>query len=107
MNFNWLQERWYEFRLGGIYWGTVQSLISFTIITYTLYLERFNIMIFKSIFQYALIFCAIYIPLRIIVGYIHRIKQMKHDTGLAAKQNPVIMDIIDRLDRIEKKLDRS
>lgn len=105
LTLEWYQRRWYEFRLGNIYIGTIQSLASFTIIAYVLVIEKLNIKIFDTFLKFVIIFSIIYFPARTIAGHIHRTRQMKFDTGMAAEQNPVITEILDRLERIESKLE--
>lgn len=105
MNFTWLQRRWYEFRLGNIYTSFPQNIIIFIVTTYALFIEKFNILWFSNIFEFTLFLLMVYFPLRTTLGYLHRTRQMKHEAGMATMENPVIIEILNRVKDIEKRLE--
>lgn len=106
MAFEWFQKRWFEFRLGhGTYLGFFLSFVNFMLITYNLFLEKFlDVNIFGGLLGFGLILTIIYIPVCIIFGYFHVVKQMKYDSGMQFGVTPQVSEIIERLKRIEEKI---
>ena len=95
-----LKRRWLEFRWGHtIYLGFLLSMINFIVITYTLLIERIGF--FKELFPrlslYIIFFIIIYPPLAILMGYLHRKKQLKTEQFLIGMMNPYTMEILERL----------
>jgi len=103
----WLRRRWMEFRWGhGVYLAFFLSFINFLLITYRLLIENVPSLNqwFPKLRLYAIFMLAIYIPLTVTIGHIHRKKQLKIDQTLIAEQNPYFAEILRRLDKIEKIL---
>lgn len=95
MKWSWVQRRWYEFRVGdGTYLRYFVSFLQFIIISYTLYVPNLSGItwmqwIFSSITIYTFTFVIIYAPVAVVVGHIHRHRQMTKETIIAIEQNPV------------------
>jgi hypothetical protein len=107
INIDWLKRRWTEFRFGhNIYLVYLLSLFNFAIISYRLLVEYipFLKMLFPSFTIYILILIICYPPTAIIIGRIHRKKQLKTDIMIQIEQNPVIQEILYRIRRIEEIL---
>lgn len=103
----WFRRRWMEFRWGhGVYLAFFLSFINFLLITYRLLIENIPFLNqwFPRLGLYAIFMLAIYIPLAVAVGHIHRKRQLKIDQTLIAEQNPYFAEILRKLDRIEKML---
>jgi len=103
----WLNRRWQEFRWGySLYGSFLFSFLIFILITfrdliaYVPFLESF----FSNLWFYTL--CTlIFIPLFTIIGHLHRKKQLRTDIILQMEQNPFVEEVLERLERIEKKLE--
>lgn len=105
MNREWLQEKWYEFRLGhSSYWGFALSLINFSLILYGFLISEIDFLSFNNPLEFAVVLTIIYIPITTLTGHLHRKYQMKVDFKVAYKEIPQITEIQKQLERIEKIL---
>jgi len=87
-NSDWIKRRWFDFRNGhSIYLIFVMAFFQFTIITYTLAIERFAVLeqIFPSMWIWTAFFVSVYVPAAVIIGHFHR----KHQMPTEARQNTV------------------
>jgi len=104
----WLRRRWMELRLGHTtYLVFFISAVNFVLISYRLLIERVPFLekMFPSLWIFAVVFSAIYIPLAILIGRWHRLRQLKIDQTILVEQNPVIMEIYERVKRMEAILE--
>jgi len=104
----WLKRRWQEFRWGhGIYLTLFLSFMNFLLISYRFLIEYVSSLkfLFPRLHIYAAAALLVYIPLAIIVGHLHRKRQLKTDISMVMEQNPYIMEILKRVRRIEKMLE--
>jgi len=105
---DWLKRRWQEFRWGhGVYLIFAFSFLSFLLITYRFLVEYVTFLerLFPNLTFYAIIGLIIYVPTATIVGYFHRTKQLKTDMTLAQEQNPYTLEILEKLERIERMIE--
>ena len=92
--FRWayIKRRWYDFKLGDSgYLRYAISFIQFIVLVYTLYIPQMSWLeaVFSSITIFGLSFVAIYIPLAVVIGNVHRKRQLKAETELVIEQNVV------------------
>lgn len=88
----WIQNRWYEFKNGdGGYLRYGLSFSQFILLVYALGIERLPMLswLFPSLWIFAVSFFCLYSPLAIVIGHIHRQKQVTAETIIAIEQNPV------------------
>lgn len=107
LNWNWIKRRWMDFRFGhGTYLSFVLSLTNFLLISYTFLFERIPELktLFPNVWLFTVIFILIYLPLTSYIGYLHRKKQLSIDVELQAEINPYTLEILRRLDSIEKRM---
>ncbi len=80
--------------------------INIIIIWYQLFFQQFNI--FENIYLFGILFVSLYIPMAVLVGswdYKKAGGNFQTEQLLAKQRSPVLKELFDRLDRIEKKLD--
>src|SRR5689334_22174952 len=102
---NWFRRRWLDFRNGhSIYLIFIMTFANFVTIQYKLLIDKAPIFnsIFHSIWGFAIIFVAIYVPLGIIIGYWHRKSQWTVEQEALFRENKVgavmwlyVMDLIE------------
>jgi hypothetical protein len=102
---NWLRRRWLDFRNGhSIYLIFAMTFANFVTIQYKLLIDKVPSLdwLFNSIWIFAIIFIAIYVPLGIIIGYWHRKSQWTVEQEALFRENKVgavmwlyIMDLIE------------
>ena len=88
----YIKRRWYDFKLGDSgYLRYAISFIQFIVLVYTLYIPQMSWLeaVFSSITIFGLSFVAIYIPLAVVIGNVHRKRQLKAETELVIEQNVV------------------
>ena len=105
----WLKRRWQEFRWGhGFYFAYLLSLANFILITYRLLVEYMPSLklLFPRLTTYALAVLLIYPPIAILLGHLHRKKQLKTDLVMQVEQNPVWRKLFHELDEIKRRLDQ-
>lgn len=88
----WLRRRWYDFRQGhGVYLIFVLTFANFVLIFHRLLIERVPILdeIFPDLWAFIIIFILIYVPLAIVIGAWHRRTQLRVDSEVQMRQNPL------------------
>ena len=114
MRNSWVRRRWLDFRQGhSIYLVFLMTFANFITIQYSLLIERMPTFdsIFPSVWIFATIFVAGYIPLAIFIGYWHRKSQWKVEAEALFKENKIgatmwlfVIDMIDgKVTEEEKK----
>ena len=103
-NNNW-RRRWLDFRNGhSIYLIFLMTFATFVTIQYQLLIEKapFLNSIFSSIWIFAIVFIAIYLPLGMAIGYWHRKSQFSVEAEALFSQNQIgatiylfLIDLID------------
>ena len=109
MDVGWLRRRWVEFRWGhSTYLAFLLSGVNFILIVYRMLIEQVPIlqMIFYRLHIFVFVFVILYPPLAILIGRWHRKKQLAIDTSLTAEHNPYAMEMVERLRRIEAKVEK-
>ncbi len=101
----WLRRRWLDFRNGhSIYLIFAMTFANFITIQYKLLIDKVPSLdwLFNSIWIFAIIFIAIYVPLGIIIGYWHRKSQWTVEQEALFRENKVgavmwlyVMDLIE------------
>ncbi|HZA07835.1 MAG TPA: hypothetical protein VE619_09035 [Nitrososphaeraceae archaeon] len=103
---NNLRRRWLDFRNGhSIYLIFIMTFANFVTIQYKLLIEKVPFLthsIFSSIWVFAMVFVAVYVPLGMIIGYWHRKNQFSVEQEALFSQNQIgatinlfIIDLID------------
>lgn len=92
---NWLKERWFEFRSGQGYAGTIFSVLTFLLLAY----ESGYIWI-KSPILFGVLFLIIFIPSITLMGHFHVKYQMPTEFKLKLKS--VLDEIKELREEIEK-----
>ncbi len=88
----WFRRRWYDFRQGhGVYLIFVLTFANFVLIFHRLLIERVPILdeIFPDLWTFIIIFILIYVPLAIVIGAWHRRTQLRVDSEVQMRQNPL------------------
>lgn len=88
---NWIQRRWFDFRNGhSVYLSFALTFINFAVITFSLAVERIPVLKewFPSMWSWALFFFCIYIPLAVIIGFLHLKKQVPKEQEQLMNSNP-------------------
>lgn len=88
---NWFRRRWLDFRNGhSIYLIFIMTFANFVTIQYSLLIDKIPaINSIFSIWTFAIIFVAAYIPLGMIIGYWHRKSQWKVEQEAMFRENVV------------------
>jgi hypothetical protein len=89
---NWIRRRWLDFRQGHtIYLVFAMTFLNFITIQYALLINRVPALqnIFGSLWAFALVFMAAYVPLAIVIGYWHRKSQWKIEQEAMFYENVV------------------
>ncbi len=88
----WIRRRWYEFRQGhSFYLILLLSVSNFVLIFHRLLIERVSFLdeIFSQLWFFFLIFVLGYVPVAVLIGYWHKKTQLKIDTEMVMRQNPL------------------
>lgn len=98
---------WYYFRIGySNYIGMTLSGINFVIISYSFIVEENALL--KGVFPNVLYFLVPSILALLIIssisGKVHILKQASTDQSILTSKNPVIMEILERVKKIEEKV---
>ena len=111
---NWVRRRWLDFRNGhSIYLIFIMTFANFITIQYKLLIDKAPVLssVFHSIWGFALLFVAVYVPLGIIIGYWHRKSQWRVEQDALFKENEIgatmwlfVIDLIDGRVSEEEKL---
>jgi hypothetical protein len=89
---NWLRRRWLDFRNGhSIYLIFAMTFANFVTIQYKLLIDRVPFLdsFFGSIWVFAIVFIAVYLPLGIIIGYWHKKSQWSVEQEALFRENKV------------------
>jgi hypothetical protein len=88
---NWFRRRWLDFRNGhSIYLIFIMTFANFVTIQYSLLIDKIPaINSIFSIWTFAIIFVAAYVPLGMIIGYWHRKSQWKVEQEAMFRENVV------------------
>jgi hypothetical protein len=108
MQWSWLKRRWFEFRAGhNTYLAFILSFTNFLLITYNFLIGKIPFLsdVFSNLWVFAILLVVIYIPMAVVVGRVHNKKQLSVDNEVTARANPLTMEIIERLERIEKRME--
>jgi len=92
LNQTWLRRRWLDFRLGHVtYLAFGMAFANFILIFHRLLIERVEALenIFSDLWFFTIIVILVYFPIAILVGFWHRKTQIKVETELTLKQNPL------------------
>ena len=103
---NNLRRRWLDFRNGhSIYLIFLMTFANFVTIQYKLLIEKVPFLshsIFSSIWVFAILFVAVYVPLGMLIGYWHRKNQFSVEQEALFSQNQIgatinlfLIDLID------------
>ncbi len=87
-----MRRRWLDFRQGHtIYLVFAMTFANFMVIQYALLIERVPVLqpVFPSMWVFATIFVAVYVPLAIVIGYWHRKTQWKVEQEAMFSENVV------------------
>jgi len=90
---NFGRRRWVNLRAGhSVYLIFALTFMNFILIFHRLLIERVDFLseIFSSLWVFALIFLVVYIPVAILIGHWHRKTQVKVETELWLRQNPML-----------------
>jgi len=93
----WIKRRWYDFRNGhGIYLIFALTFTNFVLIFYRLLIERVPFLdeIFTDLWLFMIIFVLIYVPVAVLIGHWHKKTQMKIETEVITRQNPLFAKFI-------------
>jgi len=99
-----IKRRWMELRWGhSTYLVFLLSGVNFLLITYRFLIEYVPPLkaMFPQLWIFAVIFLVAYCPIAIVIGHWHREAQLSTEQILVTQQNPYLMDLIDRVRRIE------
>jgi len=88
----WFRRRWFDFRQGhGVYLIFVLTFANFVLIFHRLLIERVPVLdeFFPDLWAFVITFVLIYVPLAIAIGAWHRRTQLRIDTEVMLRQNPL------------------
>lgn len=97
MKQGWIKRRWYDFRNGhGIYLIFALTFSNFVLIFYRLLIERIPFLdeIFTDLWLFMIIFVLIYVPVAVLIGHWHKKTQMRVETEVITRQNPLFAKFI-------------
>jgi len=93
----WFKRRWYDFRNGhSIYLIFALTFSNFVLIFYRLLIERIPFLdeIFTDLWFFMIIFVLIYVPVAVLIGHWHKKTQMRVETEVLTRQNPLFARFI-------------
>jgi len=93
----WFKRRWYDFRNGhSIYLIFALTFSNFVLIFYRLLIERIPFLdeIFTDLWFFMIIFVLIYVPVAVLIGHWHKKTQMRVETEVLTRQNPLFAKFI-------------
>ncbi len=97
MKQGWFKRRWYDFRNGhSIYLIFALTFSNFVLIFYRLLIERIPFLdeIFTDLWFFMIIFVLIYVPVAVLIGHWHKKTQMRVETEVITRQNPLFAKFI-------------
>lgn len=89
---SWFRRRWFDFRQGhSVYLIFALTFANFVLIFHRLLIERVPVLdeFFPDLWAFVIAFVFIYIPLAIAIGAWHRRTQLRIDTEVMLRQNPL------------------
>ncbi len=90
---SWIRRRWYDFRNGhSLYLIFLLVFSNFVLIFHRLLVERIPFLneIFSQLWVFSIFFVLIYVPIAILVGHWHKKTQLRVDTEILVRQNPIV-----------------
>ena len=97
MKQSWYKRRWYDFRNGhSIYLIFALTFSNFVLIFHRLLIERIPFLdeIFTDLWFFMIIFVLIYVPVAVLIGHWHKKTQMRVETEVLTRQNPLFAKFI-------------
>ncbi len=97
MKQGWFKRRWYDFRNGhSIYLIFALTFSNFVLIFHRLLIERIPFLdeIFTDLWFFMIIFVLIYVPVAVLIGHWHKKTQMRVETAVITRQNPLFAKFI-------------
>jgi len=94
---SWYKRRWYDFRNGhSIYLIFALTFSNFVLIFHRLLIERIPFLdeIFTDLWFFMIIFVLIYVPVAVLIGHWHKKTQMRVETEVLTRQNPLFAKFI-------------
>jgi len=88
----WVRRRWYDFRNGhSLYLIFILTFSNFVLIFHRLLIERIPFLdeVFSQLWVFVIGFVLIYIPLAVLIGHWHKRTQLRIDTEMMVRQNPL------------------
>ncbi len=88
----WFRRRWFDFRQGhSVYLIFALTFANFVLIFHRLLIERVPVLdeFFPDLWAFVIAFVFIYIPLAIAIGAWHRRTQLRVDSEVILRQNPL------------------
>jgi len=88
----WIRRRWYDFRNGhSLYLIFILTFSNFVLIFHRLLIERIPFLdeVFSQLWVFVIGFVLIYIPLAVLIGHWHKRTQLRIDTEMMVRQNPL------------------
>lgn len=92
MKQTWIRRRWYDFRNGhSLYLIFLLTFSNFVLIFHRLLIERIPFLdeVFSQLWVFIIAFILIYIPLAVLIGHWHKRTQLRIDTEMMVRQNPL------------------
>jgi len=89
---SWFRRRWFDFRQGhSVYLIFALTFANFVLIFHRLLIERVPVLdkFFPDLWIFIIIFILIYVPLAIAIGAWHRRTQLRVDSEVILRQNPL------------------
>lgn len=101
VNRSWVKRRWLNFRHGhSFYLAFLLSLSNFLVITYTFLVSKVPVLgsVFPSIVHFAVVSLFVYVPLAVLVGHLHKKKQLAVDGRMTYAV------VLDELEEVKREL---
>ena len=83
---SWLKRRWLDMRNGQIYTNFLFAFSNFVLISYNFAAKEIGL--FENLLLFAAIVTALYLPVTILIGWMHRKHQIAVDQEAYILQNP-------------------
>jgi len=88
----WIRRRWYDFRNGhSLYLIFLLTFSNFVLIFHRLLIERVPFLdeVFSQLWVFIIAFVLLYLPVAVLVGHWHKRTQLRIDTEMMVRQNPL------------------
>jgi len=103
ISWSFIGRRWFEFRYGHtLYLVFLMSFTNFILIVYNL---GFGGSLEFPVWVFAIIFLFLYVPLAVLIGYLHRTRQLRIDMVKQWEQNPYFRELLSDVKEIRKTLE--